>query len=835
MSELQTWSRRFVPLAMGLAIALPVGLVVSADTEANTEPASIRVYNDTVLPLLEKHCYECHGDGYDKGKVAFDQLETPEQILAPGLWIKVLVNTRAGLMPADKNPHLSPAEQATLERWIKRDVFQIDPANPDPGRVTMRRLNRVEYRNTVQDLLGVDYNTDHEFPPDDTGFGFDNIGDALTTSPMLMEKYVAAAQAVIHQAVPLAPRVPRESVIAGHDFAGQNAGSKWGRRQLQFSTPANIAASFKNDLSGNFLVKFNLQVNGSYFPDPGKARLILKVDGKEVANQELVYHDEKDFTFESRQKWKPGEHVFSIELQPTVAEAKKETIIDLFVTDVTVQGPLEPEHWVKTENYDKYFPREVPAGKAERRAYAEELLAAFATRAYRRPLDPSAGDETAGRLAGLAEATYTQKGKTFEQGVAHAMAAVLASPRFLFKLEQPAPHAGSQAVADVDEYSLASRLSYFLWSTMPDDELLKLAAQGELRKNLRAQLDRMLKSPKAESLARNFTGQWLQARDVEGIASNPRQIILRDAGEEETLRQLRKAWMAHDETTAKVLADKIDRIVDSKPELDGDMRKAMRRETEMYFAYVMRENRPVTEFIDSNYAFLNEDLAKMYDITGVTGKDLRKVTLPEGSARGGMLTQGSALLVTSNPDRTSPVKRGLFVLNNFLGTPPPPPPANVPALEASESEFKDGHEPTLRDVLKLHREAPMCRSCHNRMDPIGLAFENFNAIGAWRDTERKQPIASQGNLVTGETFNSVAELKKILANDHREEFYNTLSTKLMTYATGRGMEYYDVETIDQIVQRLQDQDGRFGALLTGIVESAPFQKMRTSATVTAAN
>jgi hypothetical protein len=225
----------------------------------------------------------------------------------------------------------------------------------------------------------------------------------------------------------------------------------------------------------------------------------------------------------------------------------------------------------------------------------------------------------------------------------------------------------------------------------------------------------------------------------------------------------------------------------------------------------------------------------MYDIMGVAGKDMRRVTLPEGSARGGMLTQGSALLVTSNPDRTSPVKRGLFVLNNFLGTPPPPPPANVPALEASESEFKDGHEPTLREVLKVHREAPMCRSCHNRMDPIGLAFENFNAIGAWRDTERKQPIASQGNLITGETFNSVSELKKILANDHREEFYRTLSTKLMTYATGRGMEYYDVETIDQIVKRLQNQDGKFGALLTGIVESAPFQKMRTSATVTAAN
>jgi hypothetical protein len=814
-----------------MAIAIPGCLFLSAATEASSEPASIREYEKTILPMLEKHCFECHGDGYDKGKIAFDTLETHDQILEPTLWLKVLLNTRAGLMPAEGNKLLSATEQATLERWIKDQVFLIDAKQPDPGRVTVRRLNRVEYRNTVKDLLGVDYNTDHEFPPDDTGFGFDNIGDALTTSPMLMEKYVAAAQSVIKQSVPLTSSEPRELVVSGMDFAGQNARAKWGRRQVVFSEPANLAASFKNELPGSYRVKFDLQVNGAYTPDPGKARLILKVDGKEVANQEMVYHDEKDFVFESAHKWKPSEHTLSLELQPTAPGGNNEkNIIDLFVTKVTVEGPLEKSTWVKTENYDRFFPNEVPKGRAERRAYAEQILGAFATRAYRRPLD----DDTAKRLAGLAEATYSEKGKTFEQGVAHAMAAVLASPRFLFRLEQPASHAAGARTADVDEYSLASRLSYFLWSTMPDEPLMQLASQGALRKNLPAQVERMLKDPRAENLARNFTGQWLQARDVEGIASNPRQIILRDAGEEETMRQLRQAWMKGDEATAKKMAEKMDAIVDAKPELDGKMRTAMRQETEMYFAYVMRENRPVTELIDSNYTFLNEDLAKMYDIGGVTGKDLRKVTLPEGNARGGMLTQGTALLVTSNPDRTSPVKRGLFVLANFLGTPPPPPPANVPALEASETDFK-GKEPTLRDVLALHRESPMCASCHNRMDPIGLAFENFNGYGAWRDTERKQPIQSEGSLITGEVFTSVNQLKKILANDHREEFYHTLAGKLMTYATGRGMEYYDVETIDQIVKRLEAGDGKFSALLAGVVESAPFQKMRTQATVTAAN
>lgn len=791
----------------------------------------IQTYNSTILPILEKHCFECHGDGYDKGKVAFDLLETDKQILDTSLWLRVLNNTRAGLMPAEDNPRLSAAEQATLERWIKRDVFHIDPARPDPGRVTVRRLNRVEYRNTVKDLLGVDYNTDHEFPPDDTGFGFDNIGDALTTSPMLMEKYVAAAQTIVAQAVPLAARKPISKTDPGTVFEGKGAGFKWGRRQLTFDEPANVATSFRTDLAGTYRVKLELEVNGSYFPDPGKARIVVKVDGREMLNQEFAYHDEKVFTFESRQKWPAGStHAMTIELTPTVPAAKKETIIDLFVNKVNVEGPLEPAQWVKTENYDRYFPREVPASREERRAYAAELLGAFAQKAYRRPVT----DNTGQRLAALAEATYTQKGKSFEQGVAHAMAAVLASPRFLFKLEEAAPNA-TGGVADIDEYSLASRLSYFLWSTMPDARLLELAARNELRRNLSAQVERMLKDPRAENLARNFTGQWLQARDVEGIASNPRQIILRDAGEEETQRQLRQAWQKQDEETIKRLNDYIEKVVDSKPEFNNDMRKAMRKETEMYFAYVAREDRPVTEFLESNYTFLNEDLANMYGVPDVTGKELRKVTLPPGNPRGGMLTQGSALVVTSNPDRTSPVKRGLFVLSNFLGTPPPPPPANVPALEASETEFKDGHEPTLRDVLKVHRENPACASCHNRMDPIGLAFENFNAIGAWRDSERRQPIVAQGNLITGEKFNSVAELKRILANEHREEFYRTLTGKLMTYATGRGMEYYDVETIDRIVKQLDEKDGRFSALMTGIIESAPFQKMRTQATVTAAN
>ena len=338
---------------------IPSGLA-AADTKTPPSLPPSAEYQAVIAPILETHCYECHGDGFDKGKVAFDALDTDEKILKPDLWLRVLNNTRAGLMPAERKPRLSAAEQQKLERWIKYGVFKIDPHNPDPGRVTVRRLNRVEYRNTVHDLLGVDYNTDHEFPPDDTGFGFDNIGDALTTSPMLMEKYVAAAQTIVARGradgAAQTHRTDRERPVVRRP----NARVKWGKRQLVFSEPANIGASFKTGLAGTYRVKLDMEVNGAYTPDPGKARIIFKIDGKEFLNQEFAYHDEKDYVFESTHKWQPASHQLTIELQPTVPAEKKETIIDLFVHKVTIEGPLEKAHWVKTENYDRYFPRPVP-------------------------------------------------------------------------------------------------------------------------------------------------------------------------------------------------------------------------------------------------------------------------------------------------------------------------------------------------------------------------------------------------------------------------------------------------------------------------------------------
>jgi hypothetical protein len=403
-------------------------------------------------------------------------------------------------------------------------------------------------------------------------------------------------------------------------------------------------------------------------------------------------------------------------------------------------------------------------------------------------------ERTLGRLVAIAEADYSEPDGSFEHGVRQAMVAVLASPRFLFRIEETEGGRPEEPYSPVDEYALASRLSYFLWSSMPDQELFELAARGELRRDMAAQVERMLRDSRSEALIENFAGQWLQARDVEGVSLNPRAVFRREG-------------------------------VNRRFDLDRSLRLAMRRETELYFGHVLREDRSILELVDSDYTFLDEKLADFYGIPDVKGREMRRVSLPPDSPRGGVLTQGTVLTVTSNPTRTSPVKRGLFILDNILGTPAPPAPPDIPELEEAEKEFTD-RKPTMREAMEVHRSNPLCHSCHARMDPLGLALENFNALGLWRETERDQEIDASGRLITGESFKDVRELKRILVQERRLDFYRCLSEKLLTYALGRGLEHYDVHTIDQIVGRLQQDEGRSGALLLGIIESAPFQKRR---------
>jgi Protein of unknown function (DUF1588)/Protein of unknown function (DUF1592)/Protein of unknown function (DUF1585)/Protein of unknown function (DUF1587)/Protein of unknown function (DUF1595)/Planctomycete cytochrome C len=837
-------------------------------TAADTAVA--RQFRREIEPVLGQYCFDCHADGANKGGVALDQFQSGTGLLEKReLWWDVLKYLRAGLMPPAGKPRPTETEKLRLANWIKYSVFGIDPRHLDPGRVTIRRLNRVEYRNSIRDLLDIDFNAEVEFPPDDTGYGFDDIGDVLTLSPMLLEKYISAARSIVGEAVPVVSRSVPEFTLAGSRFRldGGNGGEGQRRRDAMLSLPfdqeATVAARFESAHSGDYHLKLELAVKGAFDFDPRKCRVVLKLDDQALLEKEFGWYENKVFPLEFERKLEASGHRLKLELQPLATGTEGTNTLSLRIVSFTVRGPMEQQFWSRPKNYERFFPRDVPAAAAERRAYAQEILQSFASKAFRRPVDGA----TVERLTGLAEGAYTEPGKTFEAGMAHAFEAVLCSPRFLFRLEESAAGRSAAPWSPVDEYSLASRLSYFLWSTTPDDELLRLAAQGELRKNLAAQVNRLLADPRVEALVQNFTGQWLQLRDLDGLVIDARVVFARDRGQEKELREVRAAFLARiaereaqaraaqaaktnglaavsTQTNAPAQAGQRKffggfRSFGRPPfELDRDLRRAMKSETEMFFAGIVREDRSVLELLESDYTYLNEKLATVYGLTNlqVSGSELHRVALPADSARGGILTQGSILAVTSNPDRTSPVKRGLFVLNNLLGMPAPPPPPNVPALEASEKDFKD-QQPTLRAALELHRSQPLCSSCHSRMDPIGLGLENFNALGVWREKERGQEIETAGRLVTGESFNNVRELKHILVTGHRREFYRCLTEKLLTYALGRGLEYYDVETVDQIGERLEREQGRFSALLLGIIESVPFQehRNRANASFTASN
>jgi len=644
-------------LSIGSAAALILGLMWSSLVFAQGNASAIKIYDKVIEPFISNYCSDCHGDGISKGGISLDMFASEAEILGrTDLWEKVLINVRSGLMPPREGVEADflPTEEEiqVLADWIKFKAFDLDPQLVDPGHVVPRRLNRIEYQNTIRDLLGYKFKATEAFPPDDTGDGFDNNGEVLTLSTLLIEKYLTAAEAIVTGAV---------------------------------------------------------------------------------------------------------------------AKAADDEAPRFFSQRASLPGPVK------------------------RDTYTRHILAQFTTRAFRRPVEAQKLEQ----LVGIARSFYAQPGVTFEEGISRAMMAVLVSPRFLFRLETPKPRNQDGSYPEIDEFELASRLSYFLWSSMPDQELFDLAGRGELRHHLPAQIARMLQDDKIEQgLVENFTGQWLQTRDVITVEINGKAV-------------LKKGPTFGNRKT--------------KYDFNNEIRNDMQKETELYFEHVLREDRSVLEFLDSDYTFLNERLAKQYGIVGVEGEKFRHVQLPADSQRGGVLTQGTVLAVTSNPTRTSPVKRGVFILENILGTPPPPPPPDIPELEAAIEEL-GGDTPTLRETLALHREAAVCSSCHNRMDPLGLAFENFIPMGQWRDEDNGKQIDASGRLITGEAFTNARDLKKILANERRMDFYRCLTTKLMTYALGRSLNHRDTHVVDSISDSLEHDNGRISTLIISVIESPQFQK-----------
>jgi len=741
------------------------------------------VFHKEVLPVLQQYCWDCHGDGMDKGDVSLDAFTNVTAVLKDRrIWERVMHTVESGEMPPKKKKQPTAAERELVGKWIDQTLFPIDPDNPDPGRVTIRRLNRTEYNNTIRDLVGVEFRPADDFPQDDLGYGFDNIGDALSLPPILLEKYLAAAEQVLDAAIVVGkPETPVWRFEAADLQGGQDNGPVRG-------LPSNgeIFAWIKFPLPGKYLMR--VRAHGEQAGDD-RVRMVLR-------------HEDRDLQqFEVKQgKNRPGD----FELEFEVAQAGEQRVAVAFLNDyyeekwveipregrrprremriadrnffchfLEVTGPLGVEIPLP-ETHRRIFTR-LPASAGEEAAVAREVIGSFAQRAWRRPVAPAELD----RLMNL-HASLREGEESFEAAVKQTLTAVLVSPHFLFRGElQPDPNNPAQ-VQDIDEYALASRLSYFLWSSMPDEELFALAARKQLRKQLAAQLDRMLKSPKAEALTANFAGQWLQLRQLEVLEPDRKKF----------------------------------------PAFDEQLRADMRRETERLFGHIVHEDRPVSDFLLADYTFLNERLARHYGLPGVSGDEFVRVSLA-GTPRQGVLTHGSILTLTSNPTRTSPVKRGKWVLENILSTPPPPPPPGVPELEAGEKLTG-----TLRQRMEKHSENAGCASCHQRMDPIGFAFEHFDGVGAYRDRDGGDPVEPAGQLPGGEAFQDHRGLNEILASAKRADFLRCLAEKLLTYALGRGLEYYDRPAVARIVQSLEQNELRFSALVRGVVDSVPFQKRR---------
>lgn len=830
------------PLVLAAMIAFAIWLCPAPDRSPALADESMRAaYEENVAPFLEIYCFGCHAEGGDEGNFTLDDYPSAKEMFADTkMWWSVLKNVRADVMPPEGEEQPTDEEKRNLSDWIMRFPFGAASGQVDPGRTTLRRLNRMEYRNTIRDLMGIDFDTSVEFPPDDSGDGFDNNADALSISPLLAEKFIAAARQIVEQAVPTTDRVMPTRTFSAKTYEvdpGENT------TRLSFGKAASAKLGFETDLTGQYRLTVPIEIDGSFDFNPDRALIRVSLNDQVLHEKEYGWRTNFLKRISVEQILQRGKHSIKVELQPVEPKSadKKRvpepgTFVRLDLQDAQLQGPLGREHWQAPDGYERFFHRDsAPSDPAEREAYATEILRRFCKRAYRRPVD-SAHLEQLVEIAGLTKraiesrSSEEEEAKTFEQRIARAMTAALASTRFLFRIEAPDDGSGAR-FPYIDEYALASRLSYFIWSTMPDEELFRLADQGLLHDQLDQQIERMVNDDRVNALIKNFVGQWLQTRDVESVSIDPLAAL----GVRQEYDQL-KEYLESTETGRREPPDdapaehrsaykRYREIRGLRGKLDENLRRDMRRETETLFAHVLRGNRPLLDLIHADYAFLNERLAKHYGIDDVRGDQLRRVDLPTDSPLGGILTQGTFLLVTSNPTRTSPVKRGLFILDNILGTPAPPAPGAVPELEESAAH-SDNDEPTLRELLELHRSEPLCRSCHARFDPLGLAFENFTAIGTWRDAENGKPIDAGGQLISGESFTNVTELKRILAGPRHRDFYRCVAERMLSYAIGRSLDFRDEVALEQIVQELESEGGGARTLIDAVVHSPTFLRMR---------
>ncbi|MBY0507911.1 MAG: DUF1592 domain-containing protein [Bryobacteraceae bacterium] len=775
---------------------------------------------------MSKNCVGCHnakvqsGDVNLSGRHDFDGERE--------LWERVAEKIKSGEMPPQGAPRPSAADAAAVTQWLAAEFLRQDRATkPDAGRPTPRRLNRVEYNNTVRDLLGVDIRPTENFPQDESAFGFDNIGEALNLSPVLLEKYVDAAERVVRTAVfgpdKLKPaNIHYSAPVRLNDLlTNESKGRPLTPEQVKDYDLTGLstrhAAHFLHRFPVDAEYNFRLVLNGHRPNQSEPVTPSLWMDGVKIKEWSVDATDLEGQIVEVRAPVKAGEHLLSMSYirnyhglppfyqapEPSTRKAEPligtrgkltekdietlrkygtkiktdriETRIDNRWESLDIGGPFNQTIGPSPESLAKIF-----VCRTKDAPCARTIISTFAARAFRRPV-------TAAETSQFVDfyQLARKNGDSFEEGIATALEGILVSPNFLFRIERDNSSKPAGPDQPVNAYELATRLSYFLWSSTPDAELLRLAGTGQLRQPAvqAAQVQRMLRDPKSKALVENFAGQWLQFKNID------------------------------------VMKPDLERFKD----FDESLRYSMRRETELFLQNIVSNDGSVLEILDANYTYLNERLARYYGIPGITGPAFRRVDMSQNQRGGGILAHGSILTISSYSTRTSPVLRGKWILENLLNSPPPPPPPSVPALD----DTKVGLSASLRQQMEAHRKSPACASCHSKMDPLGFGLENFDAVGAWRTVDGKFPVDASGSLPGNRLFQGPVELKKLLKDD-RAAFVRGMTDKLFTYALGRGLERYDRSLVAAIADRLPAKNYRFSQLVLEIVNSYPFQMRRRS-------
>ena len=733
-------------------------------------------YAASIQPVLADHCLDCHDGTLRKGGLDLEVFkDLGAMIAARPKWKSIRSHVATNLMPPPDEDPLTAADKDRLIDWIDRAIFPVDPARPDPGVFTIRRLNRAEYAFTIRDLLGVEVDASI-LPDDDSGYGFDNIGDVLSIAPAHLERYQQLAEHALALALdPVVPEHRRPRELPAGQWRGN--GSDNGGDYLLFMA-GEASVGFTAREAGEFALALDVSADQA---GPDKAAFEVLIDGSVIAAGRVNADNGGREMWQGKAKVAAGKHQLAVRFtndywDPQAADGRKDR--NLRVHRAIVEGPVDGPPPAYPATRARLWPARASGVTDDQ--HARQVLAAFLPRAFRRPV----GDGEITRYENFSRSAR-EAGEPAESALRMAMEAALVSPDFLFRglgeLREGVQRGG---IARVSEYELANRLSYFLWSSMPDDHLADLAARGALSANLMAEVERMLADPRAAALVDRFFLQWLRVRDIEVV--QPDAVMFGRA-------------------------------------FTPDVRAAMLDETRVFCRHLLTEDRPAIEMLTADYTFANPTLRAFYGLPdNGGGPEPRRVSLA-GTGRQGILTHASVLTLTSHPTRTSPVKRGQWVMDTILDQAPPPPPPNVPSLESLRDIPEDA---PLRVKLVAHQANPACAACHKLMDGVGFSFEHFDAIGRWRDRDGQRPVDAKGDLASGEKFDGAGQLISVLAGKKRADFHRALAARMLTFALGRGLDYFDEPAVAGIVAAAGKDDWRMTAFIRAVVTAYPFQHRR---------